>query len=251
MNEISNTLKGLRLPGMAQYWNTMQETRQTESYSLKDGLQLLIQAELDNRTLSRNSRLIKKAHFRYQASIYEVIYDSKRGVEKQKVLNLATCDYIRKGASILITGAAGTGKSWLGTALGRQACMNGFKVAYYNLYRLFEEITMSRIASTIHRFFLKLAQIDLLILDDFGIRVLDGQQLLDFMEIIEDRHGQKATIIISQLPIVNWYDVMKGNTTAADAILDRLVHTSVRFELTGSSMRQKREVFNEESQEYL
>ena len=71
------------------------------------------------------------------------------------------------------------------------------------------------------------------------------------MEIIEDRHGQKATIIISQLPVVNWYDVMKGNTTAADAILDRLVHTSIRFELTGSSMRQKREVFNEESQENL
>lgn len=239
MDEISNALRSLKMPGMAHYWTTMQETRQHDSLSLKDGLQLLIQAELDNRTTSRNSRLVKKARFRYQASIGEVIYDSTRGVDKQKVLNLATCDYVRKGVSVLITGAAGTGKSWLGTALGHQACMNGLKVAYYNVYRLFEEIALARISSTLHRFFAKLAQTDLLILDDFGMKVLDGQQLLDFMEIIEDRHGQKATIIISQLPVADWYDVMKGNTTAADAILDRLVHTSVRFELKGSSLRQK------------
>ncbi|GAE17273.1 mobile element protein [Bacteroides pyogenes JCM 6292] len=224
---------------MAHYWATMQETRQHDSLSLKDGLQLLIQAELDNRTTSRNSRLVKKARFRYQTSISEVIYDSNRGVDKQKVLNLATCDYVRKGVSVLITGAAGTGKSWLGTALGHQACMNGYKVAYYNVYRLFQEIALARISSTLHRFFAKLAQTDLLILDDFGMKVLDGQQLLDFMEIIEDRHGQKATIMISQLPVSDWYDVMKGNTTAADAILDRLVHTSVRFELKGASLRQK------------
>lgn len=240
MDEITNALKSLRMPGMAHYWATMQETRQTESLSLRDGLQLLIQAELDNRTQSRNSRLVKNARFRYQASISEVIYDSRRGVDKQKVLNLATCDYVKNGMSVLITGAAGTGKSWLGTALGHQACMNGYKVAYYNLYRLFEEVCLARISSTLHRFFARLAQTDLLILDDFGMKVLDGQQLLDFMEIIEDRHGQKATIIISQLPVANWYDVMKDNTTAADAILDRLVHTSVRFELQGSSLRQKR-----------
>ena len=113
------------------------------------------------------------------------------------------------------------------------------KVLYFNLYRLFEEIALARVSSTLHRFFAKLAQTDLLILDDFGVKVLDGQQLLDFMEIIEDRHGQKATIMISQLPVSDWYDVMKGNTTAADAILDRLVHTSVRFELKGASLRQK------------
>lgn len=94
MDEITNALKSLRMPGMAHYWATMQETRQTESLSLRDGLQLLIQAELDNRTQSRNSRLVKNARFRYQASISEVIYDSRRGVDKQKVLNLATCDYV-------------------------------------------------------------------------------------------------------------------------------------------------------------
>lgn len=227
------------MPGAAHCWRTMQETRQADSLSLKDGLQLLIQAETDNRIHSRNERLIKNAHFRYHANIDEVICDSKRGVDKQKVLNMATCDYVRGGISVLITGAAGTGKSWLGSAFGHQACMNGLKVAYYNLYRLFEEITLARVASSLHRFFAKLAQTDMLIIDDFGMKVLDGQQLLDFMEIMEDRHGQKSTIIISQLPVANWYDVMKGNTTAADAILDRLVHTSIRFELEGPSMRGK------------
>jgi len=239
MDEISQSFKSLKMPGAAHFWDTLQETRQADSLSLRDGLQLLIQAEVDSRIQSRNARLVKNARFRYQASIDEVIFDSKRGVDKQKVLNLATCDYVRKGISALITGASGTGKSWLGTAFGHQACMNGLKVAYYNLYRLFEEITLARVASNLHRFFAKLAQTDLLILDDFGMRVLDGQQLLDFMEIIEDRHGRKSTIVISQLPVANWYDVMRDNTTAADAILDRLVHTSVRFELSGPSLRKK------------
>jgi len=231
MDEITNALKSLKMPGMAHYWTTITETRQADGLSLKDGLQLLIQAELDNRTLSRNERLVKNARFRYKASIDEVIYDAKRGIDRQKVLNL----------SMLITGASGTGKSWLASAFGHQACMNGLKVAYFNLYRLFEEIAMARVASTLHRFFTKLAQTDLLIIDDFGMNLLDGQQLLDFMEIIEDRHGRKATIIVSQLPVSDWYDVMKGNTTAADAILDRLVHTSVRFELKGDSMRRKKQ----------
>ena len=248
MDEISNRLKSLKMPGAAHYWTTMQETRQADSLSLKDGLQLLIQAEMDSRQQSRNARLIKNAHFRYHATIDEVICDSKRGVDKQKVLNMATCDYVRNGISALITGAAGTGKSWLGSAFGHQACMNGLKVAYYNLYRLFEEITLARVASSLHRLFAKLAQTDLLIIDDFGMKVLDGQQLLDFMEIIEDRHGQKSTIIISQLPVSNWYDVMKGNTTAADAILDRLVHTSIRFELEGPSMRGKNSENSKKSQ---
>ena len=240
MDEIANNLRSQKMPGMANFWTSLHETRQHDDLSLKDGLLMMIQAELDNRTMSRNAKLLKKAHFRYQASIDQVIFDSSRGVDKQKVLNLASCDYIKYGTPIIMTGAAGTGKSWLASALGHQACMNGYKVVYFNLYRLFEEIALARVSGTLHRFFTKLAQTDLLIIDDFGIKVLDGQQLLDFMEIIEDRHGQKSTIIVSQLPVSNWYDVLKKNTTAADAILDRIVHTAVRFDLKGESMRKKK-----------
>ena len=188
---------------MAHYWTTMQETRQHDSLSLKDGLQLLIQAEQDSRTTSRNSRLVKKARFATRPPS-GVIYDGKRGVVKQKVLSLAPGRLWGQGGVGALNRSCGTGKSWLGTALGHQACMNDHKGWHTHLYRLFEEIALARISGTLHRFFAKLAQTDLLILDDFGMKVLDGQQLLDFMEIIEDRHGQKATIIVSQLPVANW-----------------------------------------------
>ena len=122
-------------------------------------------------------------------------------------------------------------------ALGHQACLCGFHTAYYNLNKLFEQVTIHRVEASLLRFFDKLAATDLLIIDDFGMKALDGQQLLDFLEIIEDRHGRKATIIVSQLPVADWYDVLQGNTTAADAILDRIVHTAIRFELKGESMR--------------
>lgn len=239
MDEIASTLKRFKMPGMAHYWETLEETRQTDSLSLREGIQMMIQAEGDSRLRSRNARLIKKARFRYQASMEEIACDNERGVDKSKVLGLATCEYIRKGLPVLITGAAGTGKSWLGTALGYQACLNGFKTSYFNVMKLFEEIALARISGTLHKFFARLARADLLIIDDFGVKVLDGQQLLDLMELIEDRHGIKATIIISQLPVADWYDVLTGNTTAADAILDRIVHTGVRFELKGRSLREK------------
>ena len=98
---------------------------------------------------------------------------------------------------------------------------------------------MARIESSLPKFFDKMAQTDFLVFDDFGMKVLDGQQLLDFLELIEDRHGRKSTIIISQLPVADWYDVMNSNSTAADAILDRIVHTAYRFELKGDSLRKK------------
>jgi DNA replication protein DnaC len=239
MEEITTALKSLRMPGMAHYWETLKETRQTDGFSLEDGLQLMIQAELDSRRQSRNERLLKNARFRYQATLEELSYDPQRGLDKAKVLGLATCDYIDKGIPVLITGPAGTGKSWLGTALGYQACINGYKTAYFNVMKLFEEIALARISGTLHKFFQKMEQTDLLLIDDFGVKVLDNQQLLDFMEIIEDRHGQRATVIISQIPVANWYDVLIGNSTAADAILDRIVHSGVRFELKGLSLRKK------------
>ena len=240
MNEISTALRGLKMPGMATCWERLLETRRTEELSIHDCLQMLIQAENDSRLQSRNARLIKKARFRYQATLEEMTFDATRGLEKSAVLNLASCDYISNGVSVLSTGPAGTGKSYLATALGMQACRLGMKVAYYNVYKLFEELALARISSTLHKFFARMAQTDLLILDDFGMKVLDGQQLLDFMELIEDRHGQRATILVSQLPVSEWYDILKGNTTAADAILDRLVHTAIRFELKGDSLRKKR-----------
>lgn len=242
MNEITILLKELKMPGMARYWTSLEETRRSDTLSLRDGLMLLIQAERDNRLLRRNARLVKNARFRYGAIMEEVIPDSARGLDKSVLADMSTCTYIHKGLPVLITGPAGTGKSWLGSALGHKACTEGYKVAYFNILRLFEDIALARVSCTQDRLFNKLAQTDLLILDDFGIMALDGQQMLDFMRIMEDRHGRKSTVIISQLPVANWYDVLKKNTTAADALLDRIVHTAIRFELKGESMRRKKQV---------
>ncbi|MGQ1948356.1 IS21-like element helper ATPase IstB [Geofilum sp. OHC36d9] len=237
MNEIANEFKSLRMPGMASCWTSLLETRKIDSLSFYEGIQMLLQAEKSQRKENRNARLIAAAKFRYQVTIEELNFDAARGLERAKIMQLATCEYIKHGAPILITEATGTGKSWLGTALGYHACLMGFKVAYFNIQKLFEKITLHRIEATMPKFFEKMAQMDLLIVDDFGVKKMDGQQLLDFMELIEDRHSRKATIIMSQLPVSDWYDIMTSNTTAADAILDRMVHSAYRFELKGETMR--------------
>lgn len=239
MDEITTFTKELRLPGMENCWRSLIETRRVDGMSLRDGLQLLLSAESEQRKENRNARLLKTANFRYQATIMETQFDASRGLDKNRVMELATCAYIKGGIPVIITGPAGTGKSWLATVLGYQACMMGFKVRYYNVFKLFEQIAMARMEGTLTRFFNKIADTDLLIIDDFGVRSLDKQQMLDFLELMEDRHAMKSTIIVSQLPVANWYDMMKSNSTAADAILDRIVHTAQRFELKGDSLRKK------------
>lgn len=236
-NQIFQDLRGLHLSGMAECWRNLQETRRHHEIQLQDGLTMLIQAEHDQRVANKTARLIKRAKFRYNAAIGDIIFDASKGKEQGRIMQLATCEYISQGASVLITGPAGVGKSFMATALGYQACLCGFKVRYYNMHKLLEDMQTARIETKAAKFFDRMADVDLLIIEDFGMKVLDGQQLLDFMELIEDRHGRKSTVITSQLPVGDWYDVLARNTTVADALLDRLAKTSHRFELKGESMR--------------
>lgn len=238
MQQIESQLATLRLHGMAQSWNALLETRKHHELSLSEGLELLLQAETQERENRRFQRLRKNARFRYQASVEELYSNASRGLDKEMIFTLATGDYITKGVSVLITGASGCGKSFLASALGHQACSQGYKVAYFNVQKLLLKTKMSRIQGTIISFFEKLSKNNLLILDDFGLTHLEQQQRMDIMEMIEDRHGLSSTIIASQLPVANWYDVI-GEETIADAILDRLVHSSYRIELKGESLRKK------------
>ena len=239
MMQIESQLNRLRLHGMSRTWQALQETRRQHELSLSEGLELLLQAEEQERTNSRFERLRKNARFRYQASVEELTMDASRGMDKSLISALATGEYLSKGESVLITGATGCGKSFLVSALGHQACAQGYKVAYYNMQKLLLKTKISRIEGTIVKFFENLAKADLLILDDFGLTHFEQQQQLDLMEMIEDRHGKSSTMIASQLPVANWYDII-GEETIADAILDRLVHTSYRIELKGESLRKKR-----------
>ncbi len=238
MNQIETQMISLRLHGMQKSWKAMQETRKLHEFSLSEGMELLLHAEEEERINRRFKRLDKQAGFRYKASLEELRLQDGRGIDKSQVASLANCDFIAKGESILITGATGCGKSFLASALGHQACMMGYKVAYYNMQKLMLKMKMARIEGTLHKMLEKLAKTQLLILDDFGMAHLEKQQRMDFMEIIEDRHAKVSTIIASQLPVGSWYDII-GEETIADAILDRLTHTSHRIEIKGESLRKK------------
>lgn len=238
MMQIESQLTRLRLHGMSRSWQALLETRKSHELSLSEGLALLLQAEEEDRSDRRFEQLKRNARFRYQASVEELRLEAARGLDKGLILGLATGEYLAKAESVLISGATGCGKSFLASALGHQACAQGYKVAYYNVQKLLLRTKMARLDGTIYKFLEKLSKTDLLILDDFGLTHLEQQQRLDLMEIIEDRHAKASTIIASQLPVASWYDVI-GEETIADAILDRLVHSSYRIELRGESLRKK------------
>lgn len=238
MNTIENQLRQLRLQGMLSTWTAMRETRQHHQLDFEQGLEMLLQAEDQDRTNRRFERLQKSAKFRYQATVEELSLDTSRGINTSQITDLTTGNYLKKGESVLITGSTGCGKSFLASALGHQACSQGNKVLYFNTQKLLMQTKMSRIDGSFLKLFEKLGKANLLILDDFGLSHLDKQQQIDLMEIIEDRHNVSSTIIASQLPVGSWYEVI-GEATIADAILDRLVHTSHRIELKGESLRKK------------
>lgn len=239
MEKILADLKAMRLPGMAETWQNLMEAHSIPSMSFEDGMRVLIQGENDIRQSNRTQRLIKRAKFRYNVSMTDLVVDSSRGIDRSVLNQMNTCRYITQGCSVIITGPTGTGKSWLSSALGHHACICGYKVRYYNIIKLFEDLSMARIESRLPNFFNKLSQTDLLILDDFGIKTLTSEQVLDLMEIIEDRHGRTSTIFVSQIPVSGWYSALERNTSAADAILDRVIHTAIRFTLKGDSLRKK------------
>jgi len=239
MDQIENIMNQLRLQGMSRNWKTLTETRRVHELTLAEGLSILLQSEIDDRKNRRFDRLQKNARFRYKASSEELLYDPSRGMDKALISQLLTGEYISNGESVLITGATGCGKSFLASALGHHACAQGQSVAYYSVQKLLLQMKIARVDGSITSLLDKLAKTNLLVLDDFGLTRLEHQQQLDFMEIFEDRHAKNATIVVSQLPVASWYDII-GEETIADAILDRLVHSSYRVELKGESLRKKR-----------
>lgn len=204
---------------------------------------MLVDAELDERQTKSREMKIRNAKFRYKASLEDMNYHLNRNIDKNQLIRLGTCEYIDKSENILITGSTGIGKSYVSSALGHEACNKGYKVAYYNTPKLFAKLKMAKADGSYLKEIVRLERQDLLILDDFGIQPFDAQNRSTLMEIIEDRHGKKSMIITSQLPIINWYEVI-GEKTIADAILDRIVHDAHRLELVGESLRKQRKLTN-------
>ena len=188
---------------------------------------------------------LKNARFHYNASVEDIIYDDSRNINRNSIIRLADCEYIKQNENLLITGSTGVGKSYIATALGYQACIEGYRVMYYNTTKLFAKLKMAKADGSYLKEMAKLERQHLIILDDFGLQPLDNQNRLILMELIEDRNCKGSVMVTSQIPVKGWYNLI-GEKTIADAIMDRLVHQSHRIELAGESMRRKKKMISDE-----
>lgn len=231
-------MKQMRLFGMYRAFRSSLESPKHEQLTTDEMTALLIESEWEERHNRAIERSMRNARFRYKSTIEQLDYDSNRGLDKNQIHRLADSGYIRENQTILITGSTGTGKSFLASAFGHQACLQGFKVFYANTTRLFAQLKMAKADGSAIRELARIEKQDLLILDDFGIQPFDQPSRTALMEIIEDRHGKRSTIITSQVPVRQWYEVI-GETTVADAILDRILNNAHRIELKGESLRRR------------
>jgi DNA replication protein DnaC len=230
-------LHQLKLGGMAAALQTQLEQIGTyEGLPFIERLGLLLEQENLQREQRKQQRLIRQARFKLNACMQDIDYQHPRNIKKSQLAQLAQGDWINRSQNLLLTGPCGSGKTYLACALGHNACMQGYSVRYYRLSRLLLELTQTKADGTYHKKLQQLAKIQLLIIDDWGLETLKPAQRNDLMEIMDDRHRDTSTVVISQLPTDQWYAAI-GDNTLADAILDRLMHNAHRLLLKGESMR--------------
>ena len=230
-------LHSLRLAGMADALE--QQLNQLNTYEdlgFLERLSMLVNSEATCRDNRKITRLLRQARLRLHAQPADIDYRTRRGLHKDTMAQLLQLDWIRHHRNLLIEGPTGTGKTFLACALGQTACEHGLPVRYYRASRLFDALTIAHGDGSFGKLLVQLAKAQLLIIDDWGLDVLTQQQRNDLLEIMEDRHGQGATLITSQLPVTHWHEAI-GDPTLADAILDRLLHNSHKMQLKGESMR--------------
>ncbi len=233
-------MQEMRFHGMMRAFQSTMETGVKNNFTADELIGHLIDSEYDERKNRKFSRLVQYAKFRYHAAFEEIDFISKRNLDKNEILRLSDCRWLEKHQNIIITGPAGIGKSFIASAFGHQACLYEYRVLYFNCMKLFTKLKMSNADGSYISELNKIKKTDLLILDDFGLQPFDRQNRLTLLEILEDRHGLKSTLIISQVPIKNWHEIIEDKTIA-DAICDRLVHTSYKFNLQGiNSLRKKK-----------
>lgn len=237
--ETAKKMGEMRLYGMQTAFKTYVELPPPVTFTNDEMAHYLVQNEWDDRKHRSLQRNIKTARFRYIADAEGIDFSPKRGLDRNQVDRLFTCDFIKKAQDVFITGSTGTGKSYLASAIGHKACLLGFKVYYANTAKLMSILKMAKADGSHLKDLSRIEKQDLLILDDFGLQAFDAGSRALLMDIVEDRHSKRSTIIASQVPVKNWYDVI-GEQTVADAILDRLVHQSVRVELKGDSLRKNK-----------
>lgn len=232
-------LKELKFWGMIKALEEQLEGRGANKMSFEERLGLLVDREIEERDNRKLKTRLRQAKFKQQACIEDLEFKASRNLDRSTVLGLAKCKWIKEHHNILITGLTGVGKSYLACALGHKACLEGFKTVYVRVTRLLSELGVARGDGRYEKMMMSLSKADVLILDDWGLNKLNDRERRDFLEIMEDRYELRSTIITSQVPVGKWHDLV-GDSTIADAILDRIVHNSYRIELKGESMRKNK-----------
>ncbi len=229
-------LTELRLNGMKEALLEQQDMVDIDELEFEERLGLLVDREITVREDRRLKTRLRTARLRQQAAIEDLDYRYPRGLDKSLMRDLGSCQWIRKHLNLLITGPTGVGKTWISCALAHKACRQGYTAQYRRLSRLFDELSYAHADGRYPQLMKKLARTDVIVLDDWGLAKLTAPQRRDLLEVLDDRHDRRSTLITSQLPVEHWHKII-GDPTLADAILDRLVHNSYRIELKGESMR--------------
>ena len=233
-----NKMSEMRLHGMVTAFRNLLETGKNMDLTTDELVSYLIDSEWDDKHNRRLHRLTRAAKFRYQAAVEDIDYTLDRTLDKNQILRLSDCNWIKKGQDVLITGPTGVGKSYIGTALGYQACQLGYPVYYAAASRLFNELEEAKQDGSYLKVLGRVMKCSLFILDDFGLEQLSMVSRMALLELLEDRHRRRSTLIISQQPVSNWHELI-GDPTIADAILDRLAFNSHRIDIEGDTARRK------------
>ena len=232
-------LQALRLTGMLKALIEQAAIPDIEALSFEERLGLLIDREMTEREDRRLKTRLRQAKLKQNACVEEIDYRHPRGLDKSLMRDLIQCQWIKRHLNLLITGPTGAGKTWIGCALAQKACREGYTALYLRLPRLLQELSIAKGDGTYAKLLVRLAKVDVLILDDWGLSRLIAEQRRDLLEIMEDRHDNRSTIVTSQLPLEKWHNSI-GDPTLADAILDRLVHNAYKINLKGESMRKRK-----------
>lgn len=232
-------LLALRLNALATAWTEQQRSPESSSLCFDERLALLVDAEWLDRQNKRLGRALREAKLRLpNACLEDVDYPARRQLDRARVRELTRCAWVEQHHNVVITGPTGVGKTYLACALAQQACRKGYRALYRRVPRLFDELTLARADGTYPRLLGRLARIDVLVLDDWGLAPLADTERRDLLEIIEDRHGHRSTVVTSQIPVAKWHDHL-GDPTIADAICDRLLHNAHPVVLQGPSRRKE------------
>ncbi len=237
INQTIEKLNSMKLRAMEQEYRRQIELPANEALPFDERLAMIVDTEWLAKANNRLQRFLREANLREPAANLENLnFDSKRCLDKRVIGRLADCSWIKEGRNLIITGATGTGKTYLVSAFGNAACRKSLKVRSYRVNRLLTDLAIGRGDGSYNRLLNDLKKPELLILDDFGMASLDPGACRDLLEVVDDRHGRKSIVISAQLPVAKWHGVFE-DATIADAVLDRLVNNAHRIELKGPSLR--------------